>query len=128
MCSRHPHVVPPGPCSRNVGHAQMRRQLNRGLFCSAPIESGRSHRRVPHSGPAGSAQNSLLFCVAVRVVVDFKLCESNAVCVGVAPDIFQVREDDRLYVLEEHPSASLLLAVEDARRLCPKQAISIEES
>ena len=37
----------------------------------------------------------------MRVVVDYDLCESNAVCMGIAPDIFEVRDDDFLYVLDE---------------------------
>ena len=32
-----------------------------------------------------------------RVVVDYDLCESNAICMQVAPDIFEVRDDDFLY-------------------------------
>jgi ferredoxin len=63
----------------------------------------------------------------VRVVVDFDLCESNAVCAGIAPEVFEVRDDDFLYVLDEHPPEELRQRVEEAVRLCPKQAISIVE-
>ena len=38
----------------------------------------------------------------MRVVVDFDLCESNAVCRG-SPEVFEVRDDDFLYVLGENP-------------------------
>ena len=38
-----------------------------------------------------------------RVVVDFDLCESNARCMEVAPEVFEVRDDDFLYVLDETP-------------------------
>ena len=38
-----------------------------------------------------------------RIVVDYDLCESNAICMQVAPDIFEVRDDDFLYVLNETP-------------------------
>ena len=64
---------------------------------------------------------------AVRVVVDFDLCESNAVCMGIAPEVFEVRDDDFLYVLDETPSEDLRPKVEEAVRRCPKQAISIED-
>ena len=30
----------------------------------------------------------------MRVVVDFDLCESNALCMGLAPEVFEVRDDD----------------------------------
>ena len=36
----------------------------------------------------------------MRVVVDYDLCESNAVCMGILPEVFEVRDDDFLYVLK----------------------------
>ena len=62
----------------------------------------------------------------MRVVVDFDLCESNAVCMGIAPEVFEVRDDDFLYVLQEEPPEELRPKVEEAARRCPKQAIAIE--
>jgi ferredoxin len=62
-----------------------------------------------------------------KIVVDFNRCESNARCMQVAPDIFQVREDDKLYVLNEHPPESARERVMKAIRVCPKQALSIDE-
>jgi ferredoxin len=63
----------------------------------------------------------------MRVVVDFDLCESNAVCMAVAPEVFEVRDDDFLYVLDETPDESLRSKVEEAVRRCPKQAISLAD-
>ena len=62
-----------------------------------------------------------------KVVVDFDLCESNAICMGVAPEVFEVRDDDFLYVLQEHPGDELRGKVEEAAQRCPKQAIAIED-
>ena len=62
----------------------------------------------------------------MRVVVDFDLCESNALCMDAAPEVFEVRDDDFLYVLQENPSEELRAKVEQAARVCPKQAIKIE--
>ena len=45
----------------------------------------------------------------------------------VAPDLFQVRDDDKLYVLDEHPPESARERVIKAVKVCPKQAISIVE-
>jgi ferredoxin len=45
----------------------------------------------------------------------------------VAPDIFEVRDDDKLYVLNENPPESARARVVQAMRVCPKQAISISE-
>ena len=63
----------------------------------------------------------------MRVVVDYDLCESNALCKGVAPEVFEVREDDNLYILNENPPEEMRDKVEQAVRLCPKAAISIED-
>ena len=61
----------------------------------------------------------------MRIVVDFGRCESNALCVDAAPELFEVRDDDLLYVLDEHPDAELRSKAEHAARVCPKQAITV---
>jgi ferredoxin len=43
------------------------------------------------------------------------------------PEVFEVRDDDLLYLLDEHPPEELREKVEQAVRACPTQAISIEE-
>lgn len=63
----------------------------------------------------------------MRVVVDFDACESNAICMGIAPEVFEVDDNDMLQILDEHPGEPLRARVEEAVRACPKQAISIEE-
>ena len=62
----------------------------------------------------------------MRVVVDFDLCESNAVCMSIAPEVFEVRDDNFLYILQEEPPEELRPRVEEAVRRCPRQAISVE--
>ena len=47
---------------------------------------------------------------------------------GVAPEVFELGDDDVLVVLREHPGEELRPKVEEAVRLCPKQALSIEEN
>jgi ferredoxin len=37
----------------------------------------------------------------MRIIVDYDLCESNALCVAEAPGVFEVRSDDFMYVLNE---------------------------
>jgi ferredoxin len=63
----------------------------------------------------------------MRVVVDFDLCQSNAVCQGIVPDVFEVRDDGYLYILKETPDPSYRTKLEEAVRSCPTQAISIQE-
>lgn len=61
----------------------------------------------------------------MKVVVDYDLCESNAVCMDILPGVFKVDDSDALHVLDEHPPASLAGKLEECVRLCPRQAISI---
>jgi ferredoxin len=63
----------------------------------------------------------------MRVVVDFDQCESNALCMGILPEVFEVRDDDFLYVLNENPSEEMREKLMEAVRSCPKNAISIED-
>lgn len=62
----------------------------------------------------------------MRVSVDYDLCESNALCMAACPEVFEVRDDDILYILQEHPSEELRSKVEQAVRVCPKQALTLE--
>ena len=62
----------------------------------------------------------------MRVVVDFDKCKSNAVCMGIAPEVFEVRDDGFLYILNETPPEELRPKMEEAARQCPTQAISLE--
>ncbi len=63
----------------------------------------------------------------MKIVVDFDLCESNAVCMQIAPDIFEVRDDDFLYILDEEPPEEQRAVVEECVQRCPKQAISVQD-
>lgn len=62
----------------------------------------------------------------MKVVVDFDLCESNALCMAAAPEVFEVRDDGFLYILDETPPESLRAKVEEAVRSCPKAAITLQ--
>ena len=63
----------------------------------------------------------------MKVIVDFDACMSNAQCMIWAPQVFEVREDGYLYVLDDEPPESLRAGVEQAARYCPTQAIRIED-
>ena len=55
-----------------------------------------------------------------RVVVDFDLCESNARCMEAAPEVFEVRDDDFLYVLDETPPDELRAEGRGGRAALPE--------
>ncbi|MHB1210004.1 MAG: ferredoxin [Acidimicrobiales bacterium] len=63
----------------------------------------------------------------MKVTVDFDLCTSNAVCMSIVPEVFEVRDDGFLYVLQEHPGAECEAKVREAVASCPNGAISIDE-
>ena len=50
----------------------------------------------------------------MKVVVDYDLCEANAVCVDQAPEVFRVDENDNLHILIENPSEALRKKVGEA--------------
>jgi ferredoxin len=61
----------------------------------------------------------------MKVIVDFDRCQSNALCMDAAPDIFEVRDDGYLYVLNDEPGPDRIAAAQEAARLCPTQAITL---
>jgi len=63
----------------------------------------------------------------MKVVVDYDVCASNAVCMGIAPEVFEVRDDGFLYVLEEHPAEDLQDRVRQAANNCPTGAITLKD-
>ena len=62
----------------------------------------------------------------MKIVVDFDACQSNGMCAEIAPELFEVREDGFLYVLQEQPDEALHEKAVEAARACPVQAITIE--
>lgn len=66
--------------------------------------------------------------MGMKIVVDYDRCEANAVCMQVCPEVFEVKEDDNLYMSTETPDESLRKKVEEAVRRCPRQAIVLEET
>ncbi|NNN16432.1 MAG: ferredoxin [Acidimicrobiaceae bacterium] len=63
----------------------------------------------------------------MKVSVDLKRCQSNAICMSIAPNIFEVREDGYLYILNDSPGPADHDDVLEAVEACPTQAISVEE-
>jgi len=62
----------------------------------------------------------------MKIVVDRHACEGNARCSDVAPELFEVRDDDKSFVKLENPPATLQEKLKLAIKLCPRQAISVE--
>ncbi len=62
----------------------------------------------------------------MKVVVDYDLCEANALCMEACPQVFRVEDDDTLTVLMDEIPDALRSQLQEAERLCPRQAIRIE--
>jgi ferredoxin len=60
-----------------------------------------------------------------KIEVDWGLCESNGVCMGIIPEVFRLEDDDTLTVLQDDVTPENEAQVRDAVRQCPRQAISI---
>ncbi|MGN6609451.1 MAG: ferredoxin [Jatrophihabitans sp.] len=61
----------------------------------------------------------------MKIRVDRDLCEANAVCCGIAPDVFSLDDDENLVVAFDEPPADRLAAVEKAVARCPKNALEL---
>ena len=62
----------------------------------------------------------------MRVQADFDLCEANALCVGIAPETFQL-DDDYLQILDDQVTPENESRVRQAVASCPRNALSIVE-
>jgi ferredoxin len=69
----------------------------------------------------------------MKVKVDWDLCEANAVCMDVAPELFKVDDNDAFHHLVKGASDDVSGEVpkhlegkaREAVRLCPRQALSV---
>jgi len=62
----------------------------------------------------------------MKIKVDFDLCESNALCEAIAPDVFELDDDDYLQLKTDQTTDENIERVRRAVASCPRAAISIE--
>jgi ferredoxin len=63
----------------------------------------------------------------MKITVDFDVCQSHGLCTDAAPEVFEIRDDGFLYVLNETPGDALRAKVVKAQRECPTGAITISD-
>jgi ferredoxin len=63
----------------------------------------------------------------MRVGVDRDLCEANEVCVGFAPAVFALGEDEELVLKRPEVPESEIERVSQAVAACPRNALFIAE-
>ena len=61
----------------------------------------------------------------MKVSVDYDVCASTGACMQACPEVFEVRSDGYLYILQEEPGEELRNRVEQAADLCPTAAITV---
>ena len=62
----------------------------------------------------------------MKVTVDYDVCASTGSCMQICPEVFELRSDGYLYILQEEPPESLRQQVEQAADMCPTAAITVE--
>ncbi len=63
----------------------------------------------------------------MKITVDFDVCQSHGLCTDAAPEIFEIRDDGFLYILNENPPEGLRAKVMKAQRECPTGAITVSD-
>lgn len=63
----------------------------------------------------------------MKVKVDFDLCESNALCEALAPEVFELDDDDMLVVKKDEITDADVADVKRAVAACPRAAIKLED-
>jgi ferredoxin len=63
----------------------------------------------------------------MKIKVDFDLCESNAMCEALAPDVFELDDDDFLQLNTDEVTPENEERVRQAVAACPRAAISLVE-
>lgn len=61
----------------------------------------------------------------MKVSINYDVCASTGGCMQVCPEVFEVRSDGYLYLLQEEPPESLHERVRQAADLCPTAAITL---
>ena len=63
----------------------------------------------------------------MKVTIDYDMCASTGGCMRICPEVFEVRTDGFLYVLQDEPGEELHDKVREAADLCPTAAIELED-
>lgn len=61
----------------------------------------------------------------MKVKADYDLCEANAMCESLAPEVFEVDDDDNLVMHTDQITPDNETHVRQAVAACPKAALSI---
>ena len=121
---REPKLLHPTPTTDTCSEPSARVSMCSPLRIDSSVRSPLSR---PEARDNYDGVQSVLEGVPMKVVVDYDACSSNAVCMGIAPEIFEVRDDGFMYVLNENPGPEFDERLREAVASCPNGALSLEE-
>ncbi len=61
----------------------------------------------------------------MEISVDRALCEANAICTGLAPEVFELDDDEQLIILQPNPPEDQIERVSLAVARCPRNALKM---
>jgi ferredoxin len=61
----------------------------------------------------------------MKIKVDYDLCESNALCEAMAPEVFWLDDDDNLQMHTDQTTDENIENVKRAVAACPRAAITL---
>jgi ferredoxin len=62
----------------------------------------------------------------MKLHVDVDICGGQGVCTGIRPDIFEIGDDNTVYLLTDDFTEADLPDLADAVFLCPTQALRLD--
>ena len=62
----------------------------------------------------------------MKVTVNYDICAATGGCAQICPEVFEVRSDGYLYLLQDEPGEELRDKVVQAAEACPTAAITVE--
>lgn len=63
----------------------------------------------------------------MRVSVDYDLCEANGICAGIAPEVFDLDDDDNLHLLDATVAPGNADRIRQAVDSCPRAALRVDD-
>jgi ferredoxin len=96
---------------------------------SGPVPGGSGHCHSLYDDLFGvvNRTSGWLKSASMRVRVDPDVCEGNAVCSGLVPEVFFVGESDEVTILASEIPPELAGRVRQAVASCPKMALLLDE-
>jgi ferredoxin len=63
----------------------------------------------------------------MKIIPDYDSCEANGVCASIAPEVFELDDDDNLQIHEDAVAGTDADTIRRAVAGCPRAALSLRE-